>query len=449
MNRKLPDYRRMHVFFAIWLGQLVSIVGSGMSSFALGVWVYLRAGSTTRFTLIYLFAMLPGVLISPLAGALVDRWDRRRVLILSDLGAGASTIAIALLLYAGHLQIWQVYVASAVKSVCSAFQWPAYSAAITLLVPRGQLGRANGMVQFNEAAAQIFAPILAATLVVSIGIWGVLMIDFSSFLFAVLMALLIRIPKPVPGIEGVTKRGSLWREAAYGWSYIVTRPGLLALLIFFATTNFFTGMTIVLSTPLILSFASAAVLGKVLSFAGCGMLIGSLVMGAWGGPKRRIWGVLGFELVAGLCIMLAGVRPSVKLIGIATFIFAFSLPIVLGSSQAIWQSKVATDVQGRVFATRRMVAWSTLPIAYLVSGPLVDHVFNPLMARGDLPARTLGRLVGLGPGRGIGLLFVVLGSFVTLAAVAGYLYPRLRLVEDELPDAIPHEDTVSQEFKSK
>lgn len=275
------------------------------------------------------------------------------------------------------------------------------------------------------------------------------MIDFSSFLFAVLMALLIRIPKPVPGIEGVTKRGSLWREAAYGWSYIVTRPGLLALLIFFATTNFFTGMTIVLSTPLILSFASAAVLGKVLSFAGCGMLIGSLVMGAWGGPKRRIWGVLGFELVAGLCIMLAGVRPSVKLIGIATFIFAFSLPIVLGSSQAIWQSKVATDVQGRVFATRRMVAWSTLPIAYLVSGPLVDHVFNPLMARGDLPARTLGRLVGLGPGRGIGLLFVVLGSFVTLAAVAGYLYPRLRLVEDELPDAIPHEDTVSQEFKSK
>lgn len=435
--------KQMYVFFVIWSGQLVSIMGSGMTSFALGVWVYWRTGSATKFALIYLFAILPGILISPFAGVLVDRWDRRWVIILSDLGAGISTLIIAFLLYAGQLHIWQIYMLSAAKSASSAFQWPAYSAALTLLVPKRHLGRANGLVQFNEAAAQMCAPVLAAILVSSIQIWGVLMIDFATFLFAVLMALLIRIPKPIPTVECLTQRLSLWREAIYGWSYITTRPGLLVLLIFFATTNFFTGMIIVLSTPLILSFASAAVLGTILFIAGCGMLIGSLVMSAWGGPKRRVYGVLGFELLAGLCIMLAGVRPSAKLIAISTFIFSFSLPIVLGSSQAIWQIKVAPAVQGRVFATRRMIAWSTLPLAYLVSGLLVDYVFNPLMSVGGLLSETVGQLIGVGPGRGIGLLFIVVGFFVVLAAAAGYLYPHLRLVEDELPDVIANEATVS------
>lgn len=424
----------MSVFFVMWSGQLVSIVGSTMTGFALGVWVYEQTGSATKFALIYLFAMLPGILILPVAGALVDRWDRRWVIILSDLGSGISTLAIAFLLYTGQLQTWQIYIATGVKSAFSAFQWPAYIAASTLLVPQRYIGRANGLIQFNEAVAKILAPVLAVILVATIRIWGVLLIDFITFVFAILMALLIRIPKPVPTVESSTEKRSLWRETAYGWSYITGRPGLFVLLIFFTTTNFLTGMPIVLGTPLILSFASPAVLGTILSIGGCGMLMGSLVLSAWGGPKRRVIGVLSFELLAGLCIMVAGVRASAVMIAIPTFIFSFSIPIVLGSSQAIWQTKVAPDVQGRVFATRRMIAWSSLPIAYLLSGLLVDHVFNPLMAVGGLLSGTVGQVIGVGPGRGIGLLFIVVGFLTALAAAAGYLFPRLRLLEDELPD---------------
>ena len=246
----------------------------------------------------------------------------------------------------------------------------------------------------------------------------------------------MRIPRsPVPP-EGETRRASLLRDAAYGWSYITARPGLLSLLIFFAITNFLTGMVLVLGSPLILSFASVRVLGTILSIAGCGMLLGSLAMSTWGGPKRRVRSVLGFALLTGLCAIVSGSRPSAKLIAVSTFIYSCSLPIVLGSSQAIWQSKVAPEVQGRVFAVRRMIAWSTLPLAYLAAGPLADRVFTPLLVDGGPLSQTVGRVIGVGPGRGIGLLFIILGSLVMLTAVAGYAYPRLREMEDELPDAV-------------
>ncbi len=220
------------------------------------------------------------------------------------------------------------------------------------------------------------------------------------------------------------------------WLALHRSPAWLGLLIFFVATNFTMGIVELLITPLVLSFASATTLGLVLSIAGCGMLVGTLVMSAWGGPKRRVYGVLGFTLLQGLLLFLGGLRPNVPLVTAAAFVYLFSSPIIFGSSQAIWQSKVEPDVQGRVFAARAMIAWSALPFAYLSSGPLVDHVFEPLLVPGGPLAGSLGQLIGVGPGRGIGLLFIVLGILSVLATVGGYLYPRLRLVEDELPDAV-------------
>jgi MFS family permease len=332
--------------------------------------------------------------------------------------------------------VWHIYVAMAASSTFSAFQWPAYSAAITMLVPQKHLGRASGMGQLAQAAAQILSPIVAGALVMTIQIQGVILADVATFVVAIATLVFVRIPRPKATAEGEAAKGSLLREAAYGWTYIVARPGLLGLLIVFAMTNFAVGVVSVLFAPMVLSTQTSVMLGTMMSVGGFGMLSGSLIMSAWGGPKRRIYGVLGFEALMALCVMLAGLPITIPVMAVAVFLFFFAGPFVNGSSQAIWQAKTAADVQGRVFAVRRMIAWSSLPLSYLIAGPLADHLFEPLLAVGGPLAGNLGRVTGLGPGRGIGLLFSVMGVVQLAAVLIGWSYPRLRLVEDELPDAV-------------
>lgn len=426
----------MAVFTLVWFGQVVSLVGSGLTAFALGVWVFQVTGSTTLYSMITVCSRLPGIAVSPMAGALIDRWDRRRVMILSDVGAGLSILSLALLFLAGSLQIWHIGVALIINSALSAFQWPAYSAATTMLVSKKHYGRAAGMVQTGEALGYIASPFIGSVLLLSINLHGIFIVNFATFLFSILTLLLVRIPSPAKSGEDEIVKKSLLREATDGWRYVTSRPGLMALLVFFAASNFFSGFILVLTTPMVLAFASASVLGMALSIGGSGMLFGGLVMSAWGGPKRRIHGVIGFQFLSGLCFALAGLRPSAVLITIAAFFFFFSLTFINGSSQALWQSKIPPDIQGRVFAVRRMVAWSSVPAAYLMAGPLAEYVFEPLMAAGGPLAETVGWVIGVGPGRGIGLLFIIMGILTVLIACAGYFYPRLWLLEDETPDAI-------------
>jgi uncharacterized integral membrane protein len=277
---------------------------------------------------------------------------------------------------------------------------------------------------------------LAGVLLGVIQVEGIILVDFVTFLFAVLTLSLVRVPRPETTEEGMAGQGSLLREAAYGWQYIRARPGLLGLLLLFAATNFTSGIVQVLFTPLVLSFTTAAVLGTILSIGGLGFLGGSLTMSAWGGPKTRMYGIYIPLLLQGVVLFVAGFPPQATILATAAFLYFFSHPIINGSSQAIWQSKTAPDVQGRVFAVRRMIAWSSLPLAYLVAGPLADQVFEPLLANGGALASSVGQIIGTGEGRGIGLLYILLGILSIVATVLGSLYPRLRNVETELPDII-------------
>ena len=348
-----------------------------------------------------------------------------------------ATLTVTLLGLSGRLEVWHVYIITAVSSAFSAFQWPAYSAATSLLVPKSQLGRVGGLVQIGEGISLLISPAVAGLLFIRVGLQGVTLIDFATFLFAVLTLLIVRIPHPERTAEGSAGKGSLWQEASYGWKYILARPGLFGLLMVFASTNFLSGMIYPLITPLILDMTSAEVLGYFVSIVGLGMLVGTLVMSAWGGPKRRVHGVLGFLIFGGLFSVLLGLQQSIPLMAVAGFGLMFTSPIVNASSQAIWQSKVAQDVQGRVFSVRRMIAWSTTPLAYLLAGPLADRVFKPLLVEGGPLAGSLGHVVGVGPGRGTGLLFMVIGMLTILAILfLGYLNPRVRNLEDELPDAV-------------
>lgn len=428
----------MGVFALVWFGQLISIIGSGLTSFALGVWVLQGTGSVTQYTLILVFATLPGIIISPLAGALVDRWPRRIVMLSADLGSALSTLAIALLLLAGRLEVWHIYLATGVSSIFSAFHWPAWSASVTLLVPKEHFGRAGGLMELAQAAGQIVSPLLAGLLLVTVQLQGVILIDFATFLFAVTTLLIVRIPQPERSEESA-EQGSLLRDALYGWRYITARPGLLALLLFFAAIYLSAGMIGVLIPPLVLSFASTDVLGVVIGLAFVGMLLGSLLMGAWGGPspKRRVSTVLALAFAQSVLIIMDGLQPSALLITVVGFLYLFIDPIITGCDQAIWMSKTPPEVQGRVFATRRMVSWSMLPIAFLGGGLLSDNVFEPLMMPGGGLAGSVGQVIGVGPGRGIALLFIIMGTLMLLVTVRASLYPRLRRLEDELPDATP------------
>jgi MFS transporter, DHA3 family, macrolide efflux protein len=440
MKRRFVVADPLPAFAVTWSGQLLSLLGSGLTNFALGLEVYQRSQSIMQFALVNFFFFAPALVLLPFAGALVDRWDRRRAMLIADLGAGMSSLFIFLLIAAGEhgiwpLQVWHFYLPFASAAVFDALRWPAYQSAITLLVPKRHLGRANGLVELSNALVLVVRPLLGGLLVLQIGLRGVVLIDLTTFLIAVGSLLLVRFP-PAPPVERDDKR-SLLREAAAGWAYVRSRPGLLGLLAFSAAVALVLGFVTVLITPLILSFTDVSSLGVILSVAGVGMLVGGLLASTIGPPRRRMRGVVGFQLLAGLSLLAAGLPPTGGLVMGAAALFLFSVPLTFASTQTIWQSKVPPGLQGRVFALRRMVTLAAPPLAALLCGPLAEEVFEPLMAPGGALAGTVGQAIGTGTGRGIALLFMVLGGLTLINAALAWLSPRVRLVEDELPDALP------------
>jgi DHA3 family macrolide efflux protein-like MFS transporter len=424
-------------FLLIWAAQMVSLLGSGLTSFALGVWIYQRTDSVMLLALNMFAYALPQVLLSPLAGALVDRWDRRTAMIVSDAGAGLATLAAAMIFLAGRLSPANIYLCTAIMSGFVTLQWPAWSASTTLLVPKEHLGRASGMVQAVDAVAMLAAPAIAGALYGRVGLGALVIADAASYLIAILiMIFLVRVPAPPRSAESRRVSSSLWSDMRVGWSFIAARPGLLGLLLFFTVDNFLSTMVTPLLQPMILDAWSPEVFGLVSSIMGLGMLAGTLTMSAWGGPRRRMYGLLGTSALGGLALALAGLRPSIALIASAVFAYSFLMPTMAGCSQAIWQVKVPPDLQGRVFSVRRTIAWSFTPVAFVVAGPLADRVFKPLLAEGGPLASSVGMVLGIGPGRGVGLQIIVLGILTAGASVLALFVSRIRRVELDLPDAV-------------
>jgi DHA3 family macrolide efflux protein-like MFS transporter len=428
----------MRTFFTVWGGQLVSVIGTSLTGFGLQIWVYTETGSVTALAIASLFFALPSTLISPFAGALVDRWDRRRVMLGADALAGVATLIIAGLYVADSLAVWHVYALVGVGAIGNAFQAPAWLASIPLLVPKNQLGRANGLVQLNDGLALVVAPALAGAILVIFGLGGILLTDVATFLVAVGTLMMVRFPRPKHHDE--TRTGSVRSDAVAGWRYIKDRPGLFGLLWVYAGVNFALSFGNVLFIPLILAFASEAAVGGVLSAAGVGAVVGSVVVSAWGGPKQRVRGTMIAIGVAGVGITIAGIAPSVLLVGVSAFSLMAMVPVANTASQVLWQTKVPPSVQGRVFAIRRMISQAISPIAILAAGPLADGIFEPLLAEDGALAGTIGSIIGTGPGRGVGLMFIVSGILVLIIAIVGYALPRIRHLETELPDHIEDDE---------
>jgi MFS family permease len=434
----------MPAFYIVALGQLISIFGTNMTQFALTIWswqfvteIQPRADPATAMALVGFFNFAPEVLLSPIAGALVDRWNRKLVMMMVDLAAGLATVAVFVLYVSGQLQIWHLYIAGAFTGAFKSFQFPAYSAAISTMIPKAQYARADAVLGLTESIPFILAPVAAAFLLGIIDVSGVMLIDIVTFSAAVGALLFIHIPQPERSAASPGAPDSLLQDSLFGFRYIFQRPSLLGLQMIFFWGNLLFSLGFALIAPMILARTGndEQVLGYIQSAMGVGAIAGGMVLAAWGGLKRRVHGVLGGWFLASLLgSVLLGVGRGLPVWLVAAVGGNFVTVFINASNQAIWQSKVPPDVQGRVFAARRMIAQVVGPLGILLAGPLADRVFEPAMREGGSLAGTFGGLVGTGPGAGIGLLMVITGGLAALVGLAGYWIPAIRDAESLLPD---------------
>jgi len=422
-------------FAIIWAGQFISMTGSALTAFALGVYIYQLTGSVTTLGLVYALAFLPTVLASPVTGSLVDRWGPRRALLVSNLGSALVMLTLAGLLATHTFVTWHLYLVVTASSLFQALHTPAFAATPPLLVPARHIGRANGMYTFALAASQVVAPLAAGAILMVIDIWAIIIVDCLSFGVAILTLLVVAIPQVRrPDAESTTGVRSLLKDFRHAWRYVVARQGLLGLLLFIAALNFSGGFVDVLITPLVLAFAAPHALGTVMTVGGLGMIISSVAVSAWGGPRRRVRGILGFSLILAGAVVLGAVRPNIVLIGASAFAFLGGLAVVIAANQSIWQTKVPPHLIGRAMALQNMVANAPQLVAYALAGVAADRVFQPMVGRDEVHSGAVAALVGAGPGRGIALLLMLIGVLIAASVAVAASYRPLRRLEDELPD---------------
>ncbi len=442
MTRTAAAPLGLRAFAVLWVGQFASLTGSGLSSFALGVYAYQRTGSVTTLSLVYALAYLPFVVAAPFAGALIDRWGARRSLALSNAAAATIMLLFAIVLATDTFALWQVYVVVTCLSMTEALETPALETAVPALVPKRQLGRANGMLMLAIASSRLLAPVIAGFLLLTIHLSGIVLMDCLSYALALLSIAVVRLP-PHAGTEESprpTSPAALLNDCHQAWRYITARRGLVGLLVFSAMVNFCGGVVQLMITPLVLAFASSATLGTIMSCAGVGMLAASVAMTVWGGPRRRVRGILGYAVLMGLAMVAGSLRPNPVLIAAGAFVVLGSSAIVMACNQSVWQAKVDPQLRGRVLGLLTM-AFSAPPLlAFALAGFTADRVFVPLVGRSEVHSSALQLLVGTGAGRGFALLIMVMGGLIMLSALGAAASPRLWHLDAELPDVIVDQD---------
>jgi DHA3 family macrolide efflux protein-like MFS transporter len=345
-------------------------------------------------------------------------------------------LCLAALFFTGHIQVWHIFLLTALSSAFSSLQIPAYSALVAATTAISQLGRANGLLQFGRSLADILAPAVAGLLVVTIHVPGVLLIDLLTFCFAILTLGVARFPglekaSSTPSGEAPAK-SSWWQELQAGWNILRAERGLLNLLRYQILFAFLWELFGVLVTPMILGFSGPEGLGTAITIAGLGLLAGSLVMTAWGGPKRRLSGLLFFELLSAAAFCLMGARPNLVLVTAAAFLAHWTLAFVSSLAEAIWQSQVQHEVQGRIFALKQTAVKVGTLCAYLLAGLLADRFLEPLLQSGGSLSSSLGAWFGTGPGRGIAVLFIGIGVVKAISVIWIYASPGARQLDRDL-----------------
>ncbi len=430
----------MFGFSVVWFGQVVSLLGTGMTQFALTIWAWQVTGQATALALVGFFGYFPRIVLTPLAGALVDRWNRKALMITSDLAAGLATVAVFVLYRTGGLQIWHLFAAAAFSGAFGSFQFPAYQASISLMLPKEQYTRANTMLGLAHSISTVFAPMAAGALLAFIGIGGILTIDIVTFSFAVGTLLIVAIPQPAAHHVAEAKGRNLLSDCLFGFRYVAASRSLTGLLLLFFALNLLMTLSGAVLSPMILARTGndELILGTVQMLFGISGLVGGALVSIWGGPKRKILALLAAILVTSLFgNVVLGVGRSLVVWGVGAFLTTLLIPMANGASHAIWQSKIPIHLQGRVFSARILIGQIGGAITIPLAGVLADRAFEPLMSGTSALARGLAPLVGRGPGAGMGLMFVLFGLLGAAAAIVGFAYRPIREIERILPDIEP------------
>lgn len=426
-------------FYRLWTGQTVSLIGSAMSRFAFMIWAYQQTGAATTLALLGFFGYGSLVLTSLFSGSVVDRFKRKHVMLLADTGAALTSAVILGLYVTGHLQIWHLYVMEVLSGMFDAFQYPAYQASITLLVPKDDFTRASSLTGLSESSSRIIAPVLAGFILPLAGLQTVLLLDLATFLYAFLNLSVSRIPQPEKSAGGPGDNQPRV-SSRVGWDFIRTRPGLVGLTALFASINLCAGFTYYsIISPMILARSgnSTLALSWVEASLGLGGVVGGILLSVWGGPKKRVQFLL---LVTAVSFVLGdgtfAFGRTLPFWILAGFISNLSVPFISAPNQAVWQAKTPPDLQGRVFALRGMLQMVTIPIGFLVAGPVADRIFEPAMNAGGWMSPLFAWISGVGPGAGMGLMFACSALGGCLTGIIGYCVPAIRNVERDLPDAV-------------
>ncbi|MFI5836678.1 amino acid adenylation domain-containing protein [Micromonospora sp. NPDC051300] len=424
-----PSMRR---FLAVALGQLVSILGSTLTEFALPLWVLASTGSLLNFALLAVVGLVPGLLVTPLVGAIVDRHSRRAVMLAGDVAAGGVQLVLAVLLWSGSLHVWHIYPLAGCLSVALAFQRLAYGSAVPQLVPKQYLGHANGVVQMVSGVATTLAPLAAAGLLATVGLRWILVLDVASYVVAIGLVAAIRFPRTLAW----KRRESVAAEIAEGFRYSWGNRHFRAMLLFFMALNVFLSPLFMMLSPLVLSFAGLREVAEVSVAGGAGAMLGGLAMAVWGGPRhRRLFTVLCCTLGLAACCVVIGLRPQLWLVAAGSFGISLWLVLLNGVYATIVQVKVPQRFHGRVLSLNTVIAWSTLPVGWTLVGPVGSHLLEPLMQPGGALAGTAGRLLGVGDGRGTGLLYLILAAAIAAVVLVSLRRPRIATFDDAVPDA--------------
>ena len=432
-------HRGMRTFLFIWVGQLLSQIGTGITRFALLIWAYQQSEGAMAVALLAFFAFVPIVLISPFAGVWIDRLDRRKILWLADAGSGLMTLTLYIFYATGQLEIWHLYMAQTMSGISAAFQTPAYIAVSTQLLPKAYYARASGLRAMVGGGANILTPILAGLLLPFIGIGGVMLFDIVTFMIAISTLLLITIP-PLSAENGVETAVPchFWQEMGPGFIYIGQRPGLLGLMILYGLFNFLDALTWFSVLPIMILARSGGdemLLASIQGAFGVAYVVGGFLVSIWGGPRRKIHTFLVSNMISffvGGVLIATGTTAVIWVL--AAGLAAMFVPLIRSSNEALWQAKVPPRLQGRVMSVHNMAQQAMTPIGILLSGFLADRWFEPAMRPGGTLFVHFSSLVGSGPGAGMALMFLATAVLALVVGLVGYLTPAIRYVEDNLPD---------------
>jgi DHA3 family macrolide efflux protein-like MFS transporter len=426
----------MRTFYLLTITQIFSLIGSAMSGVAIGIRVFEQTGASSPLLLASFFSGLPLMLGGLFAGVLVDRWPRRRVLVLSDTGQALGTLALLICFVLGIFELWQLYLIAFVQGALATLQRPATDASVTLLVPEAARDRANALRQMTGPAAGLVAPVLAGALYGVLGVAGIMLIDLATFVVAVGTVLLLHIPEPAR--DRVPRAGirTIWLDAREALGFLRAAPTLMWLMGYAALVNFLLQGPIQLTTPYVLTLTgSREALGLLLGALNLGIVIGGVLMGIWGGTRPRVHGIMLGLLFRGACLAAYGLARTPPALGIALFFVFFTNALIDASFMSILQLKVPPALQGRVFALLLQLMQIAAPLSLLITGPLVDRVLEP--AVGGPAWDLVAPLLGSRPGAGMGLLMLIAGALLFGVTLLVYLNPAARRMERELPDQAP------------